>query len=310
MVPPNLAASTPPRLSRRFTAQGGLVECVDDRHGRRPPSPSQCSRPSQLCRREMHRSEPALPLRGGALFTNQRPPQRDGSLLRVPAGPVPSARSRVGGRGRRRRCPPVAPPNPTASTTPLIGRRQRRSRRRRRRAAAVVDNHASPGMPLRYQRALIHFGGVRRRRAWARAVILRIQGRAGRVRRRPARALPLPLLNGADRGGSAVPPRIAASRHRPLRGGALVTNQRPPQKDGSLLRVPAVPVLSARSRVGGRGRRRRCPPVAQPNSIASTTPLIGRRQRLSRRCRGRAAAIVDNPLYSGLPRVDNERRPL
>jgi len=95
----------------------------------------------------MHRSEPALPLRGGALVTNQRPPQRDGSLLRVPAVPVPSARSRVGGRGRRRRCPPVAPPNPIASTTPLIGRRQRLSRRRRRRTAAVVDDHPSSGMP-------------------------------------------------------------------------------------------------------------------------------------------------------------------
>ena len=226
MVPPNLAASTPLRLSRRFTAQGGLVECVDDRHGRRPPSPSQCSRPSQLCRREMHRSEPALPLRGGALVTNQRPPQRHSSLLRVPAGPVPSARSRVWGRGRRRRCPPVATPNPIASTTPLIGRLQRRSRRRRRRAAVVVDNHASPGMPLRYQRASIHFGGVPGRCARARAAVLRIQGRAGRVRRRPARAFPLPFLNGADRGGSAVPPRIAASQHP---GGALVTNQRRPR---------------------------------------------------------------------------------
>jgi len=39
----------------------------------------------------MHRSEPALPLRGGALTTNQRPPQMDGSLLRVQAVPVPSA---------------------------------------------------------------------------------------------------------------------------------------------------------------------------------------------------------------------------
>jgi len=39
----------------------------------------------------MHRSEPALPLRGGALVTNQRPPQRGGWLPRVPAVPVPSA---------------------------------------------------------------------------------------------------------------------------------------------------------------------------------------------------------------------------
>jgi len=95
----------------------------------------------------MHRFEPALPLRGGALITNQRPPQRDGSLLRVPAVPDTSARSRVGGRGRRRRCRPAAPPNPIASTTPLIGRRQRLSRRRHNRNAAVVENRPSPGMP-------------------------------------------------------------------------------------------------------------------------------------------------------------------
>jgi len=39
----------------------------------------------------MHRSQPALPLRGGALVTNQRLPQMDGLLLHVPAVPVPSA---------------------------------------------------------------------------------------------------------------------------------------------------------------------------------------------------------------------------
>jgi len=250
----------------------------------------------------MHRSQPALPLRGGALVTNQRPPQRDGSLLRVLAVPDPSARSRVGGRGRRSRCPPVAPPNPIASTTPLIGRRQRLSRRRRRRATAIVDDRPSPGMPPRCQRASITFRSVTRRRARARAVVPTTQGRTGRVRRRPARASPLPLLNGADRGGFA-----AASMHRsepalPLRGGALVTNQRPPQRDGSLLRVPAVPVPSARSWVGGRRRRRRCPPVALPNPIASTTPLIGRRQRLSRRRRKRNSAVVEDRPSSGMPR--------
>jgi len=119
---------------------------------------------------------------------------------------------------------------------------------------------------------------------------------------------PRPLLNVADLRSSAVPPRIAASRHRPLPGGALVTNQRPPQRDGSLLRVPAVPVPSARSRVGGRGRRRRCPPVAPPNPIASTTPLIGRRQRLSRRRRRRTAAVVDDHPSSGMPCVAHERQ--
>jgi len=65
----------------------------------------------------------------------------------VPAVPVPSARSWVGGRRRRRRCPPVVPPNPIASTTPWIGRRQRLSRRRRNRNAAVVEDRPTPGMP-------------------------------------------------------------------------------------------------------------------------------------------------------------------
>ena len=240
----------------------------------------------------MHRSQPALPLRGGALVTNQRPPQRDGSLLRVLAVPDPSARSRVGGRGRRSRCPPVAPPNPIASTTPLIGRRQRLSRRRRRRATAIVDDRPSPGMPPRCHRASIPFRVVTRRRARARAGVPTTRGRTGRVRRRPARASPLPLLTGADRGGSAAPSTHRCEPSHPLRGGVLVSNQRPPKRVGSLPRVPAVPVTSARSWVGGRGQRRRCPPVAPPNAIASTTPLIGRCQRLSRRCRRRAVIAV------------------
>jgi len=119
---------------------------------------------------------------------------------------------------------------------------------------------------------------------------------------------PPPLLNVADRRSSAVRPRIAASRHRPLPGRALVTNQRPPQRDGSLLRVPAGRDPSARSRVGERGRRRRCSPVAPPNPIASTTPLIGRRQRLSCRRRRRTAAVVDDHPSSGMPCVAHERQ--
>ena len=72
-------------------------------------------------------------------------------------------------------------------------------------------------------------------------------------------------------------------------------------------RVPAVSVRSARSWVGGRGRRRRCPPAAPPNPTASTTPLIARRQRLSRRCRPRAAAVVEDRLSPGMPRAATAR---
>jgi len=48
MVPANRAASTTPRLSLRPAARDVLVECVDDLHGRFPPSPSQRNRPSRI----------------------------------------------------------------------------------------------------------------------------------------------------------------------------------------------------------------------------------------------------------------------
>jgi len=186
-------------------------------------------------------------------------------------------------------------PSATQSSTP-------QSQRRRRRGLSV------PGDAPRCARASFPFRGVYRQCARARAVVPTTRGLTGHVRRRPARASPLPFLNGADRGGFA-----AASVHRsepalPLRGGALVSNQRPPQRDGSLLRVPAVPDPSARSRVGGRGRRRRCPPAAPPNAIASTTPLTSRRQRLRRRRRRRAATVVDIHASPGMPGVANERQ--
>jgi len=171
------------------------------------------------------------------------------------------------------------------------------TRRRRRRRPSV------PGDAPRGHRASIPFRGVTRRRASARAVVPTTRGRTGRVRRRQAWASPLPLLNGADRGGSAAPSTHRTEPSHTLRGGALVTKQRPPKRDGSLPRVPAVPVPSARSWVGGRGRRRRCPPVAPPNPTASTTPLIARRQRLSRRCRRRAAAVVEDHPSPGMPRA-------
>ena len=84
----------------------------------------------------------------------------------------------------------------------------------------------------------------------------------------------------------------------------------PPQKGVSYACMPAGTVPSAQSLIGGRGQQRRCPPVAQPNPIASATPLIGRRQRLSRRCRRRPAAVVDDHPSSRMPRVANERQHL
>jgi len=117
-----------------------------------------------------------------------------------------------------------------------------------------------------------------------------------------------PLLNAADRGGSAASGTHCCEPSHLLRGGALVTNQHSFQRGGWLPRVPAVPVQSARSRVGGRGGRRRWPPVPPSNPIVSTTPLIGRRQRLSCRRRRRAAAVVDNHASSGMPCVANERQ--
>jgi len=163
-------------------------------------------------------------------------------------------------------------------------------------------------MPPRCQRAPMSFRGVTRHRARARAVVPRTRGRTGRVRRRPSRASPLPLLNGADRGGSAASGTHCCEPSHLLRGGALVTNQHSFQRGGWLPRVPAVPVQSARSRVGGRGRRRRWPPVPPSNPIVSTTPLIGRRQRLSCRRRRRAAAVIYNHASPGMPCVANERQ--
>jgi len=100
-------------------------------------------------------------------------------------------------------------------------------------------------------------------------------------------------------GRSAAPSTHRCEPSQPLQGGALVSNQRPPKRDDSLPRVPAVPVPSARSQFAGRRQRRRCPLVAQPNAIASTTPLIGRCQRLSRRCRRRAVIAVGFEVHAG-----------
>jgi len=292
MVPPNLASSTPPRLSRRPTAQGGLIECVDDRHGRRPSTPSQYSRPWRLCRPK-HAYLRAGPPPPGRSADHHSAPTPDGRLVATRAGGAGSVGS-SSGRGKATATPMSArraaesdrvddaldlSPSAAQSSTP-------QPQRRRPRGPSV------PGDAPCYQRAAIPVRGVTRRRVCSRAVVPTKGGRTGRVSRRPARASPLPLLNGTDRGGCAARSTRGCKPALPLRGEALVTNQRPPQKDGSLPRVLAVPDPSARSRVAGRRRRRRCPPDAPPNPIASMTPLIGRCQRLGRRCRRRAVIAV------------------
>ena len=147
MVPPNLTASTPPRLSRRPTAQGERVECVDDRHGRRPPSPSQCSRPSRLCRRE-HASLRAGPPPPGRSADHESAPTSEGRLVATRAGGAGYVGS-ISGWGKRTATPMSARQAAKSDRVDdaLIGRRQRLNRRRRNRNAAVVENRPSPGMP-------------------------------------------------------------------------------------------------------------------------------------------------------------------
>ena len=251
-----------------------------------------------------HRCEPSHPLRGRALVTNQRPPQRDGSLLRAPAVPDPSARSRAGGRGRRPRCPPVAPPNPMASTAPSIVRRQRLSRRRRRRATAIVDDRPSPGMPPRCQRASISFGDVTRRRA--RAPRCRPQNTGTDTPRAPTPGT-----------GVACPPprrgrtwRICCPRHASLRAvstppGQGAGHESEPTPEGRLVATRAGGVGSVGS-ISGRGKRTATPMSARraaksdrvhdsvdrsPSATQSSTPTTRHRHRRFPSVPGDATAL-------------------
>ena len=131
-------------------------------------------------------------------------------------------------------------PSKTQSSTPPT------RRRRRRRPFGRGD-------ALRCQRAAAPVRGVNRRCASARAVVHTARGRTGRVRRRPAPASPLPLLNGADRGGSA-----AASTHRceptrplPWRSAG---DQAAPAPEGRLVGVRAGGAGSVGS-IWARGKR-------------------------------------------------------
>jgi len=118
----------------------------------------------------------------------------------------------------------ASPSRPLSSTPP-------KSSRRRSRPSVLGD---APHC----QRAATPVRGVICRCASARVVVPTTRGRTGHVRRRPARASPLPLLNGSDRGGSA-----AASTHRceptgPLPGRSA-GDQATPAPEGRLVGVRA-----------------------------------------------------------------------
>ena len=266
--------------------------------------PSRIRRPQHASRLPVHapsragRCQPIAPAPQGWFFAT-----RTGG-----AGTVAS----ISGREKRKAIPTIAtgaahsdrvgdahdapPSRSLSSTTPT-------SSRRRSRPSVLRD-------ALRCQRACIPVRGMTRLRVTARAASpRRVDDQAAfydaRNGRRPSPSSMSPTV--AD---PPPPARIASTRPRPLQGRALSANERPPHRAGSSPRVPAGPGLSARSQDGGTGRRRRCRPVALPTPIASTTRLIGRRQRLSRRRRRRVAGFVEYQSSSGMPCVSNERQSL
>jgi len=225
MVPSTLVASSTPRLSPRPTAQGGLVEFVEDRHGRHPQFPSQRSRQSQR-RRSKHTSHRAVPPSRGRGAVSQSAHASKRQLFGMRAGCAGSL-GLIWHRGKETATPMTArrarksyyvndalyrSPSTAQSSTPS-------TRRRRLRRPSVL------GDAPKCERASITSRGVTCRWASARAVLSTTQGRKGLMRQRPARASPLPLLNGADRRGSAAPSTHRCEPSHPLRGGALVVNR-------------------------------------------------------------------------------------
>jgi len=103
--------------------EDGQAACADARNGRRP-SPSSTG-PTVAALPPQARIAASRPdrSRSGALVTRQRPPQKGVSKACVPAGPVPSTRSRFGGRGRWRRCRPATAADPTAAAPLMTTRR-------------------------------------------------------------------------------------------------------------------------------------------------------------------------------------------
>jgi len=103
------------------------------------------------------------------------------------------------------------------------------------------------------------------------------------------------------------PARIAWTRSRPLQGRALSPNQRSSQSAYSSPCGPAVPGPSAPCRLGGRGRRRRSPPVVPTAPNASATPCTRRRPSHCRRRLRSPFAAPRDCLSSGMPRTANVR---
>jgi len=134
--------------------------------------------------------------------------------------------------------------DPSQSKTPFSTPPTRR--RRRRRPFGLGD-------ALRCQRAATPVWGVTHRCASARAVVPTTRGRTGRVLRRPERASPLPLLIGADRGGSAAASTHRCEPTRPLPGRSA-GDQAAPAPEGRLVGVRAGRARSVGS-ISVRGRR-------------------------------------------------------
>jgi len=152
-----------------------------------------------------HRVDPSTPPPGQGTVS-QSATASECRVVAMRAGCAVTVGS-VSGRGKRQAMPTIAicgaisdhvgdaleasPTRPLSSTPPTSSCR---------RSLPSVLRDAT-----RCQRACIPVRGITRRWASVQAVVPTTRGRTRRVRRRPARASPLHLLNGADSGGSAAP---------------------------------------------------------------------------------------------------------
>jgi len=142
-----------PRLSLRPTAQGRLVECVDDRHGASPPVPVP-PEPTVTAPPQHARIAPSRPAASGAVRCKPISVRPKGTAFRMRAGGAGSV-GPILGRRKRTATPMSArsaaeydrvddaldrSPSATQSSTPL-------TRRRRRRRPSVPGD--APSLPTR-----------------------------------------------------------------------------------------------------------------------------------------------------------------